>query len=163
MSIRKLEHESIEAFLRESDKLHGQVLDFGAGKQPYRELIEATGAAYTPYDDPRFPASTALEKTPYPVGEFDTVVCTQVIQYASDPLDMLAYIRGFLRHEGWLLMTGPTNWPVVEVDDKWRFTTTGVVTLLHRAGFTDSLVEPRAATHFGGEIWSLGWQATARG
>jgi hypothetical protein len=161
--LRKLESESIRDFLwSESTRLTGRVLDFGAGKQPYRDLVDKAGGEYVPWDDPAFPASVAESKLAYPTGMFETVICTQVLQYVDNPVTTLNYLRHFLKTGGWLLITGPTNWPVVEAEDMWRFTTTGMSVLLHRAGFKDTTVKPRAAVVFEGERWSLGWEAVAQ-
>jgi len=163
MSLRRIERESIVLFLtRNRDRIHGRVLDYGAGKQPYRPLIEATGAEYTPFDDPRFPGSTAEETSGWPVGEFDTVVCTQVLQYVDSPRATLDAIRYLLAAGGWLLMTGPTNWPIVEQTDLRRFTPSGMLRLLQRQGFRDVVVTERAHVTFENERWALGWQAIAR-
>jgi SAM-dependent methyltransferase len=102
------------------------------------------------------------EKHPYPTGQFDTVICTQVLQYVDDPVTALEHMRYHLRDGGWLLLTGPTNWPVVEDTDKWRFTLHGAVLILLRAGFRNTTVEPRADVKFEGERWSLGWQASGQ-
>lgn len=163
VAIRKLEKESIRAFLEEnSDRINGQVLDFGSGKQPYRDIVEARHAEYTPYDMTIFPASTALEDSPLPDGKFDVVICTQVLQYTYEPLERLTLIHHILEPGGWLLMTGPTCWPVVEVEDLWRFTPAGVRALLRRAEFREIQVQPRGGFNYQGEVWHLGWAALAQ-
>lgn len=168
MSLRKLERESIERFLlKNRQRIHGQVLDYGAGKQPYRKLVEQTGAEYTPFDDPTFAGSTVTEASAWSptedsLGQFDVVVCTQVLQYVDDPEAALLAMRHLLVRGGWLLITGPTNWPVIEDDDKWRFTTHGVAILLLRAGFMNTAVQEREHVSFEGERWALGWQAVGQ-
>lgn len=163
MNLREIESRSIRDFIeRHQEKIGGRVLDFGSGKQPYRDLVIKAGGEYVPWDDPRFPGATVDEEHRIPIGAFDTVICTQVLQYVDQPVTVLEHIKGFLKRDGWLLLTGPTNWPVVEEDDKWRFTVTGIALLLLRAGYVKTEVSPRAAVSFQGEEWSLGWQAVGR-
>lgn len=163
MSLRKLERESIEGFLKKNkSKLTGRVLDYGSGKQPYKGLVELAGGQYVPFDDPRYPGSCATEPTGFPVGQFDTVICTQVLQYVDNPLATLATIKHQLKIDGHLLITGPTNWPVIEDDDKWRFTVHGIALLLIKAGFHGTQVQERAHVSHEQERWCLGWAALGR-
>ena len=169
--IRELERHSIERFLlTQTQKLKGQVLDIGCGKQPYRHIIESSGGTYHGYDRPNLPGSVVDED----IGEWwdahdevDTVMMTQVWQYI--PLDSLTHMLFMLgsgdwslKRGGWFLVTGPTNWPVVETVDLHRFTTSGVRKLLVEARFEVLTVDYRATLDFYGEQWPLGWQAIAR-
>lgn len=165
MTLREIEMESIRRFLENnSDRISDHVVDIGCGKQPYRDLIEKAGGVYFGLDDPSHPGSVVSS----PIGTFPlpgscgTVVCTQVIQYVDDPLVFIDGLKRWLRPGGWILMTGPTNWPVVELEDKWRFTPTGVVQLLEESGFSRFEVSDRASVSFEREKWILGWQAVAQ-
>lgn len=181
MNIRELERASIRDFLkRHSDDLAGRVLDFGCGKQPYRDLVSGE---YHAWDSPKFPGSVVDGGSPLPhwtplpswtdlqvhparfrnsAKGFDTIISTQVIQYCKDPLLLLRdRVRLLLKPGGKLLMTGPTNWPIVEKEDLWRYTVPGITTLLDQAGFDVQLVFERASVDFQGERWPLGWAAVA--
>lgn len=170
-SIRELERESIERFFRtQTDKLRGQVMDIGCGKQPYRHIVEQAGGTYHGFDRPSFPGSVVDQE----IGEWwdamhvvDTVMMTQVWQYIPmDSLQHLLFTLGSgewsLKRGGWFLVTGPTNWPLVETVDLHRFTTAGVARLLREARFEVLTVDYRASIAFEGEDWPLGWQAIAR-
>jgi hypothetical protein len=169
--LRELEQLSIERFLqRHVKKLGGQVLDIGCGKQPYRHLVKSSGGKYHGYDRPNHPGSVVSE----PVGEYwdihpvvDTVMMTQVWQYVPpwvllDMLTMLGSGDWSLKPGGWLLATGPTNWPHSEPGDLWRLTPTGVVSLLEAARFTEIEVEPRYSIEAEEREWVVGWAACAR-
>lgn len=169
MSLRDIERGSIREFLeRESGRFDGaRVLDYGCGAQPYRNLIEEAGGIYTGYDDPAH-AGFVVHDDPASVtddlfqGElWDVIVCTQVIQFAG-PMTLFRGLRQLLTENGTLLLTGPTNWPLVEQDDLWRFTVTGVLRTLHDAGWRDCEADYRASVSFEGENWPIGWWAIGR-
>ena len=172
MKLRERERVSISDFLAShKDKLSGNVLDIGCGQQPYKKIIEKAGGKYTGHDGKDFPGSVVSENvgpswSQISLRTYDAVMMTQVWQYVepyvleSMLMDLASGIA--LKPGGWLLATGPTNWPVVEADDLWRLTTSGVSHLLTRAGFDHSYVEPRFAVRAEGVNWPVGWQATAR-
>lgn len=166
MALRDIERKSIRDYL--ASKLHlmrGDILDLGAGEQPYRDLISPAGRYY-PWDADHLPDNHSgninADKS-WRGGSWDTIICTQVLQYVPDTLEFLEAIREALNPGGVLVMTGPTNWPVVQpLIDLRRWTTGGIMEELAEAGFVDIEVQDRAAVRFENEYWSLGWGATAR-
>lgn len=172
MKLHQRERKSIADFLQENaDKLAGKVLDLGCGQQPYRRLIKNAGGNYTGHDGKGFPGSVVDEDvgpswSQLSTRQFDAVVMTQVWQYMEPDVlsallcDLASGIA--LRSGGWLLATGPTNWPVKEPDDLWRYTPSGVEFLLARAGFVEWNVEPRFSVKAESVEWLVGWQAFAR-
>lgn len=166
--LRVVERASIEHFvLQHSDLLVGEVLDFGCGKQPYRSIVEGVGGSYTPYDRVSFPGSTVTED----VGAegvlgwatWDAILCNQVIQYVPLPRDFLTRLYTALRPGGWLVMTGPTNWPEVEKEDLFRYTIAGVKHLLQFPwNWSDVEVVEREAIRINDFGLSLGWGAIAK-
>ncbi len=167
--IRKLERLSIRDFVQEcadDGLLNGRVLDHGCGKSPYREIVERAGGDYWGWDHPGNPGYVATtEGSVYhmgddpPLGPFDAIICTQVVQYVRSPRRFLYDLRFSLRRGGWLLMTGPTNWPIVEKEDRHRFTAEGIRLELKDAGFSQIEVDYRATVTHDGESWPLGWWA----
>jgi SAM-dependent methyltransferase len=126
------ERESIRSFMeRHREYLRGRVLDYGAGKQPYRDLVDGE---YVPFEKG--------DRTP--LGFFNAVMCNQVIQYVPNPCSALRDIGMMLAAGGKLLITYPTNWDEVEGNDLWRFTSAGMESLLTRAGFNILIHERRA-------------------
>lgn len=112
--LRQIERASIRAFMeRHRGLLEGRVLDFGAGQQPYRDLVKGE---YVPLE----------EGSLWPQGPFDAVMCNQVAQYLSDFAGDLARLAALLRPGGSLLMTYPTTWPEVETNDLTRYTKCGM-------------------------------------
>lgn len=151
-SVRVLERSSIRAFMeRNRQYLRGRVLDFGAGKQPYRDLVEGE---YLPFE----------EGDVLPEEGFDCVMCNQVIQYLVEPRRWLKLFHRWLspRH-GCLLMTYPTNWDEVETTDLWRFTKRGMeLLLLLSADFETLSHERRAEINLNGFKFPLGYGLVAR-
>lgn len=145
--LRTIERESIRAFVQKAADegyLSGRVLDYGCGKQPYRDIVEAAGGEYHGWDLTEFPANVSGENvTPeVPMGtRFDAVLCTQVLQYVPQVAGTLAAQYGM---SPILVLTYPTNWPEVEPEDLHRFTKAGMERLLTEAGFEIVLHERRA-------------------
>ncbi len=137
-SLRDRERASIAAFLREHGDLFrdAHVLDFGCGQQPYRAIVEEFGAEeYVGFDSDLYPGNVAgpsdYEAFPDLFNArvdpgFDVVICTQVIQYVECPVELVHRIYSMIRAGGKMLMTGPTNWPIVEREDLWRMTAAGI-------------------------------------
>lgn len=131
------------------------VLDFGCGQQPYRDVVEEFGGFYHGYDRSNLPGSVVSVD----VGEldffdnFDVIICTQVIQFIPYPVDLLDQFRDMLEAEGTLLLSYPTNWPVIEDDDLWRFTPAGMNLLIEDSGF--KAVEHETGTVFSMDDFSL--------
>lgn len=160
-----LENDSIRAFIVEHAHVFEgrEVLDFGCGFQPYRDVVEQSGGGYTGWHDETLPGSRA------PATEqldermmFGAVLCTQVIQYVPQPEAWLAGLRRKIVPRGHLLITGPTNWPEVDTADLHRFSHAGARRLLERAGYVPLESRPRAQIELGGFSLSVGWGVLAR-
>lgn len=126
----------------EGGYLSGRVLDFGCGKQPYRDIVEVVGGEYVGFDRASFPANVSGEDIGDAYGEdLDAILCTQVLQYVPYPRDILWHWRSVLcdlagRPKGHIVVTYPTHWPEVEPEDLHRFTKTGMERMLSDTGFT---------------------------
>jgi hypothetical protein len=169
MNIRDLERTSIRNFLQHcadrgyfSDK---DVLDYGCGKQPYRDIVVMGGGRYEGYDLSIYPASTTEGEDIQRPAIFDetwgAIVCTQVVQYVPDVPMFLKTLRALLDETGVLCITWPTNWPEVEKEDLHRFTLSGFARLLNEAGFSDIGTTPRAFLDAEGSRFYLGHGAIA--
>jgi len=175
VNLRDREHDSIRTFLltvAAEGYFKGAVLDYGCGKQPYRDIVKRSqplGGVYQPFDQADFPANVSEEN----IGEGDplvmegwgTILCTQVVQYVPDVWDLLRRFWAATADGGHLVMTYPTNWPEIEPEDLHRFTKAGMEGLLDDAGFTILRHERRAVIHpleDTGEAFALGYGVVAR-
>lgn len=164
-----LERRSIRGFLTaNAQHLTGDVLDFGCGKQPYRDIVEQAGGNYVGFDRREFPANVSQADIPdeetfeFRGESYDATICTQVIQYV-DPReieDWLVSLYWSLRLGGVLLMTGPTSWPLVEHEDLARYTPAGIYALLSGYRWRQVHVARRAEVTIG-ITFTIGWQAIA--
>lgn len=111
------------------------VLDFGCGQQPYRSLVEEMGGYYFGYDAPEFPNSQVTEPVGFLIpsdAHFDVILCNQVLTLVRDPLAML---KSFRSRCTVLMLTVDQSYRQFHPDDRWRWTESGLRTLLEAAGF----------------------------
>ena len=178
MNLRDYERESIRSFVQsaaDDGYLSGLLLDVGAGKQPYRDIAEQAGCDYIPFDMVGFPANVSgedLGPTDWPPsGQWDTILCTQVVQYVSEPVAywlrtmhwLLSKPFNGVEMHGHLVLTYPTNWPEVEPEDLHRFTKAGMERLLIEAGFEIIKHEWRHGFRLdSGESFTVGYGVIAR-
>lgn len=171
--IRVRQRASIEAFVDLHVEVYADhdVLDYGCGDQPYRHVVERHGGRYHPWNRARYPG------TPHrvDVGEWsdplrspdaptwDVILCTQMLQYVPRPSVLMEDFHDALRaNRGWLVLTFQTNWPEVEPEDLWRFTSTGAVRLAREAGFRVEMVAPIEEVRLEDFVLPLGGGLLAR-
>jgi len=132
----------------------GDVLDVGAGAQPYRSLLEGPGVRYRAIDvasaRERFGYSTpdtdyfSGERWPVADASIDLVLATETLEHVPQPATFLAEARRVLRRGGRLVVTVPfsARWHYIP-DDYWRFTPSSLRNLFEDAGFAEVRVQPR--------------------
>lgn len=161
-TVRDLERESIRAFMeRHKSYLSGRVLDFGAGSEPYRDLVSGEYVPFDTYEHNILPVG-GKRKMQTPSGGFDVIMCNQVMQYMPDPQGTLITFSALLKPGGVLVLSYPTNWDEVEPNDYWRFTRKGMERLLSMAGFAPLIHERRAEIPLGGFKFPLGYGCVAQ-
>lgn len=122
--------------------LDGPLLDVGCGTMPYRSLFRVEryvgleidslatrrrDIADAYYDGTRFPFAD---------GEFQSVLCNQVLEHVFNPEMFLSEVRRVLRPGGRLLLTIPFVWDEHEQPyDYARYSSFGLRALLERNGF----------------------------
>ncbi len=72
-------------------------------------------------------------------GEYDVVICEQVIEHVEDPWLAVANLRALTKPGGHVIVSTPFlirlhELPEYDMRDYWRFTPRGLRTLLERAG-----------------------------
>ena len=158
-----IERASLRAFVEScAEHLTGRVLDYGCGRQPYRDVVDAARGEYVPYNRAEFNgcagSGNAGPNNPLALGA-DTILCTQVIQYIPEPLRLLDQFRDCLEPSaGRLILTGPTCW-VEPPGHLHSHTLEGVRRLLEQAGFVVDRLESRGHV---GPGFSIGYGAIGR-
>lgn len=131
----------------------GTVLDVGCGAQPYRSLLPNT-VQYRGIDTSdalsnfgyEVPDTTYYEGECWPIESkcIDTVVATETLEHVECTQMFLAQAKRVLKPEGWILLTVPfaARWHYIPYD-YWRFTPSGLKTVLSDAGFMETIVYAR--------------------
>jgi SAM-dependent methyltransferase len=120
----------------------GRVLDVGCGTMPYRALFATPTYVGLDIDSPstraRGLADLLYDGRTFPVqdGEFDSVLCNQVLEHVFEPDAFVSELRRVLKPGGHLLLTVPFVWDEHEQPfDCARYTSFGLAALLQRHGF----------------------------
>ncbi len=137
-AILKVLNQNLEHF-------QGQVIDIGAGKAPYRQIILKAPrvTSYATLDLPGNQYASpdiAWDGVTMPLADnsAETVLATEVLEHCPEPQRFLTETQRILSPGGSCLLTVPFLWPPHDVPhDYWRFTPWSLRTILHEAGFKD--------------------------
>ena len=132
----------------------GSLLEVGCGDQPYRHFV-SPDCAYTGLDWERAKTSFAMEaardvvyyagdRFPFEDATFDNLFHTEVLEHVVDYAPFLAECRRVLKPGAPFLFSVPFQARFHFIPhDYWRFTPSGLETIVREAGFTDIVVKPR--------------------
>lgn len=121
-----------------SKYIKGDVLDLGCGRGKYKDLVlssadKYTGCDYYKYDN--VDVMSSAENTPFQDGQFDTIICLQVLEHVLRPHKVVNEIARILKPGGYLLLSAPWLHPYHgEPDDYFRFSKDALVYLLEDSG-----------------------------
>jgi SAM-dependent methyltransferase len=113
-----------QGWLARVDGRELNVLDIGGRVQPYRPLLEGRIRRYIAVDVHRSPLVNVVargEQIPLADGQFDVVICTQVLQYLPRPDALIAEIYRVLKPGGCMLLSAPAACPTDAAEECWRF------------------------------------------
>lgn len=134
--------------------LKGAVLDVGAGQSPWKSWLNA-GASYHGIDignaadfgmqalreDIIYYDGNAM---PLSDGQFDAVLCIEVLEHASNPILLLSEIYRVMADHGQLILTVPWSARRHHIPyDYHRFSREQLLKLLQQAGFYDIEIKER--------------------
>lgn len=126
----------------------GRCLDAGAGRSPWRAVLEARGVEVVSLDvesrGPGAPLVADLQQMPrVDSASFDTILCTQVLEHLPRPGAALAEIARVLRPGGALILSAPHLSMLHELPhDYFRFTAPGLRSLLEAQGLEVLEIRP---------------------
>ncbi len=115
--------EVFTKWLQGSAHANSVVLDVGGRIQPYRPLIDSP-SLYVALDLVVTPAVNVVSNAAHlPIRSdcIDLVLCTQMLEYASDPQLVIREIRRVLKPGGFLVLSAPAVFPQDSDHDCWRF------------------------------------------
>jgi SAM-dependent methyltransferase len=127
------------------------VLDIGGRIQPYRPLIAGGQARYVAVDLQPTPLVNVVanaEHLPLASQSFDLVLCTQMLEYAPEPRQVILEIHRVLKPSGFLLLSVPSAFPRDADEDRWRFLPAGIRQLLSPFPEVEVLPEGGSITGF---------------
>jgi len=123
----------------------GRFLDVGCGRAPYMNFIKVKsqiseyvtldieGADYSHFKPDYIWDGKHM---PFNADSFNTVMATEVLEHAPDPLSLLTSIHSILQKEGVFFFTTPFFWNLHEIPyDQFRYTPFALERLLKEAGF----------------------------
>ncbi len=131
------------------------VLDVGGRYQPYRPLFRERTGRYIACDIWRTDLVNVVgsgELLPFAADSFDVVIATQVFDYLLQPQKAAEQIHAVLKPGGCLLMSVPSVAPRFAEDERWRFTPSGIRTIL--SCYSEIAIVPETSS-LGGVIRTL--------
>ncbi len=128
-----------------------KVLDVGGRIQPYRVLLDDRCSQYVAVDLRSTPLVDVIgkaEKLPFADGQFDLVVCTQVLEYIRSPRIVIDEIYRSLKPGGSLLLSVPSVFPRDSEEEYWRFLPCALRDLLSGFSSIDLAAEGNSVVGF---------------
>jgi SAM-dependent methyltransferase len=132
------------------------VLDIGGRLQPYRPLLGKRAGHYVALD-PVFEGLLDVagvgEHLPFRDGNFDLALCTQTLNYASSPAQVVDEIHRVLKPGGTVVLTAAAIFPRLH-DLRWQFMPDGLQLLLKNFTEIELVPEDRSIA---GLCRSINW------
>jgi 2-polyprenyl-3-methyl-5-hydroxy-6-metoxy-1,4-benzoquinol methylase len=160
-------------------KINGNVLDVGCGEGNYAFYLKERGAAFIAGVEIDSEAAAAAsskmdfvftgsveEKLPFEQGQFDLIICADVLEHLIDPWEALRNMKILLAPDGYLLASIPNlrYAPVlynILIRGLFRYKISGVLDYTHLRFFTLSTMK-EIIEESGFEIVKLGRPAKDR-
>lgn len=127
---------------KSSRHLQGEMLDFGCGRKPYKNLfqvnkyvgvdIEVSGH---PHQNSEIDVFYDGKTIPFPDESFDSFFCSEVFEHVFNLEEIIIELKRILKPGGKGLITVPFAWPEHESPyDFARYTSFGIRSVLERNG-----------------------------
>jgi SAM-dependent methyltransferase len=126
----------------------GDFLDMGCGNKPYEGLYKPltrtqVGCDIIQSDKHRVDVICPVTQLAFNDSEFDSVLCTQVLEHVFEHDKMMQEINRVLRPGGTLILTVPFAWELHEEPyDFFRYTRHALKELFERSGFEIEYIKP---------------------
>lgn len=122
---KKITRRNLDVFL-EKYATERKVLDIGAGGSSYGQFFP--NRLTVDIDPKRKPDVVAdAHSLPFKDGEFEYVLCTEVLEHLKDPIKAINEIKRVLKNDGLFILTTRFVYPIHDSPrDYWRFTKYGL-------------------------------------
>jgi SAM-dependent methyltransferase len=131
-----------------NDYAKGALLDLGCGNKPYESLyqpktVTQTGCDVIQSDKNRVDVICPVTDLKFPDEQFDTILCTQVLEHVFEHDKMMSEIYRVLKPGGQIILTVPFVWELHEEPfDFFRYTKHALKELFEHSGFEIDYVKP---------------------
>jgi SAM-dependent methyltransferase len=143
----------LDAVREAAPQLRGRLLDVGCGKKPYASLLNCTEHVGVDVENSPHPRD-AMDKIydgqtlPFADEEFDSLLCTEVLEHCRDPQRVMREMYRVLKPGGYALITVPMIFHHHEEPwDFQRFTHYGMEWLAKQANLRVLWIKPRGAVY----------------
>jgi SAM-dependent methyltransferase len=139
----------LESLLKARQFLTGNLLDVGCGIKPYKSILNTvtyTGIdiSLSPHNQGNFDCLFDGLNIPFDDNSFDSILCTEVLEHASDPVKLFNEIYRVLKKGGFAFISVPMFIEHHESPyDFRRFTYFGIQKLALESKFTIVSIEDR--------------------
>ena len=149
--IRKGLHNGI---IKNRIHLHGEMLDFGCGRKPYKNLISVNKyvgvdieVSGHPHKNSEVDVFYNGHSIPFPTNTFDSFLCSEVFEHLFNLEEIIMELHRVLKSGGKGLITVPFLWPEHETPyDFGRYTSFGMQALLEKNHF--KVISMEKSGHF---------------
>lgn len=119
--------------------ISGKTLDLGAGEGKYKSIITKKSEEYIAADiiyNKNIDVVCDAADLPFENEEFDTIICTQMLEHVKNPQLVVQQIYRVLKKKGVCVLTAPFLIPShSDPDDYFRYTINGLKFLFENQGF----------------------------
>jgi len=135
-------HEAIKEYAR------GNFLDLGCGNKPYELMYKSvtekqTGCDIIQSDKNRVDIICPATDLAFEKNQFDSILCSQVLEHVYDHPKMMHEIFRVLKPGGHIILTVPFAWELHEEPyDYYRFTKHALKELFQTTGFDIDYIKP---------------------
>jgi len=158
---RKITREQLEKFLSRhaSDK---RVLDIGSGGSSYGRFFP--NRLSVDIDPERKPDMVAdAHNLPFKDGEFELVLCTEVLEHVLDPKKVISEISRVLKPGGRVILTTRFMYPLHDTPhDYWRFTIYGMRELFKEWNIIELIPETQTFSTIAALLQRISFQTTLK-
>jgi SAM-dependent methyltransferase len=126
----------------------GNFLDLGCGNKPYETLYNPvtsyqTGCDVMQSDKNRVDVLCPITDLKFNDAQFDTILCTQVLEHVFEHDKMMKEIFRVMKPGGHIILTVPFAWELHEEPyDFFRYTKHALKELFEQAGFEIDYIKP---------------------